>query len=260
MHYPLVEPEKLSEAQHTFITQFVRTIELVSVCSRALVGAKDTHSRNLAASDPYAQIVGLSCGADVAGRMDCDLPCEDVAQFAECYVRSDMRLLNRTHVGATQTVLNIHRYATGLKALVFDKSLLKHHPSQSIVGIVYSAYETNLKRFTALFPTYWTQFGFGCSIERVDHPAVDGLGRLSSLEHEVAFLLALGLDAEAIAHFLPRLRPGPGLDVDAALFGLADKAVAAGVAVADLRECLVEAHVHQRMPKSFFGKVVGVPI
>lgn len=259
MHYPLVEPEQFSEAHRTFISQFVRTIWLVSTCGGALVGAKDIHSRNLAASDAYARIVGLSSGADMVGRLDNDLPCEDVAQFSSCYVRSDRRLLDRTHLGATQTVLNIHRYATGLKALVFDKSLLKHHPSKSILGIVFSAYETNVKRFTALFPTYWTHFGFGCSIERVDHPAIDGLGRLSLLEHEVAFLLALGLDTEAIAHFLPRLRPGPGIDVDAALFGLADKAVAAGVAVADLRECLVEAHVHERMPKSFFAKVVGVP-
>lgn len=260
MHYPLVDPERLTEAHRIFIAQFVRTIALVSSCSGTIVGAKDVRSRYLAASDAFGRIVGLGSGAEVAGRLDCDLPCEDVAQFAECYVCSDRRLLDRTHVGATQTVLNIHRYATGLKALVFDKSLLKHHPTRSILGIVYSGYETNIKRFTALFPTYWTHFGFGCSIERVDHPAIDGLGRLSLLEHEVAFLLALGLDTEAIAHFLPRLRPGPGVDVDAALFGLADKAVAAGVSVADLRECLIEAHVHQRMPKSFFAKVVGVPI
>lgn len=137
MHYPLVDPERLTEAHRIFIAQFVRTIALVSSCSGTIVGAKDVRSRYLAASDAFGRIVGLGSGAEVAGRLDCDLPCEDVAQFAECYVCSDRRLLDRTHVGATQTVLNIHRYATGLKALVFDKSLLKHHPTRSILGIVY---------------------------------------------------------------------------------------------------------------------------
>jgi hypothetical protein len=260
MHYLLVEPEHFTDAHQRFIEQFSHTVELVSSSSDAIVDAKDVQSRHLTASDPYAHIVGLSFGKDVSGRMDGDMPCEDLARFAQCHVRQDRRLLLRPHVGAVQTVLNIHRYATGTKALVFDKYLLKHHPSQSVLGVVYSAYEIDVARFTLLFPDYWSQFGFGCSIERIDHPAVDGLGRLSTLEHEVAFLLALGFDTEAIGHVLPRLRPGPGNDVDAALFGIADKAAAAGVPMANLRNCLIEAFVHERMPKSFFAKVVGLPI
>lgn len=260
MHYLLVEPEHFTDAHQRFIEQFSHTVELVSSSCDAIVDAKDVQSRHLTASDPYAHIVGLSFGKDVSGRTDGDMPCEDLARFAQCHVRQDRRLLLRPHIGAVQTVLNIHRYATGTKALVFDKYLLKHHPSQSVLGIVYSAYEIDVARFTLLFPDYWAQFGFGCSIERIDHPAVDGLGRLSTLEHEVAFLLALGFDTEAIGHVLPRLRPGPGNDVDAALFGIADKAAAAGVPMANLRHRLIEAFVHERMPKSFFAKVVGLPI
>lgn len=259
MHYLVVEPEHFTDAHQRFIVRFSRTVEFISSCSEAIVDAKDVQSRHLAASDPYAHIVGLSFGKDVLGRMDSDMPCEDFARFAQCSLRQDHRLLRRSHMGAVQTVLNIHRYATGTRAFVFDKYLLKHHPSQSVLGIVYSAYEINVERFTLLFPDYWKQFGFGCSIERIDHPAVDGLGRLSTLEHEIAFLLALGFDTEAIGHVLPRLRPGPAMAVDAALFGIADKAAAAGVPMANLRNCLIEAFVHERMPKSFFTKVVGMP-
>lgn len=260
MHYVLVEPEHFTEAHHRFIQQFSHIVELTSSSGDAIVDAKDVRSRHLTATDAYAHIVGLSLGRDVMGRMDGDMPCEDFARFAQCFSRQDRRLLRCAHVGAVQTVLNIHRYATGTKALVFDKFLLKHHPSQSVLGVVYSAYEIGVERFTLLFPHYWEQFGFGCSIERMDHPAVDGLGKLSILEHEVAFLLAVGFDTEAIGHVLPRLRPGPGTDVDAALFGIADKAAAAGVPMANLRSCLIEAFVHERMPKSFFAKVVGMPM
>lgn len=260
MHYLLVEPEHFTDAHQRFIEQFSRTIELVSSCSDAIVDAKDVQSRHLTASDGYAHIVGLSFGKEVMGRMDTDMPCEDFARFEQSYLRQDRRLLLRTHMAAVQTVLSIHRYATGTRALVFDKCLLKHHPSKSVLGIVYNAYEIGAERFALLFPDYWKEFGFGCSIERMDHPVVDGLGRLSTLEHEVAFLLALGFDTESIGHALPRLRPGPGSDVDAALFSIADKAAAAGVPMASLRHCLIEAFVHERMLKSFFAKVVGMPM
>lgn len=259
MTYSLAESQSFIEEHQSFIERFARTIETASSTSGAIVGAKDIHSRHLTASDAYARIVGLRDGKDVAGRRDHDMPCEGTARFADCYVREDRDLLDRGDPGATTSVLNIHRYETGLTALVFDKFLLKHHPTKSILGIVYSAYETSLERFTALFPGYWTQFGFGCSIERADVSAVHALGELSPLEYEVAFLLAVGVDAEGITHFLRRLRPGPDAseDISAALAALANKATAAGVSVASLREALIEARVHQRMPASFFGKVVG---
>lgn len=258
MHYRLVEPQYFVDVHQSFVEQFARAVALVSTSSGAIVAAKDIQSRHFTASDLYGVLHGLSCGMDAQGLMDSEMPCEDVARFAECYVRSDRRLLDcGAHIGAMQTVLNIHQYATGSRALVFDKFLLKHHPTRSILGIVLAAYETSIDRFTACFPGYWTEFGFGCTIERVARPTVDGLGKLSQVEHEVAFLLAVGLDTETLARVLPRLRPGPGADVDAALFGLAEKAARAGVPMGGLRDCLIEAHVHQRMPKSFFARVDG---
>jgi hypothetical protein len=256
MPYSLIEPEQFTDEHRSCIEKFARTLDAASSRSGLIAGAKDIRSRHLTASDPYGRIVGLPCGKDVAGRMDRDMPCEGTAAFADCYVREDSRLLNGGDIGALKSVLNIHRYDTGFSALVFDKVLLKHHPSKSVLGVVYSAHETELGRFTAFFPGYWSQFGEGCSIERAECEAIDGVGRLSEAEYEIAFLLALGYNAEAIARFLPRLRQNTHADVSAVLDDLTDKMAAANIAPARMRDHMIEARVHQRMPKSFFDKVV----
>lgn len=257
MPYSLVEPEHFTHEHRSFIERFARTIEVASSSSGVIAGAKDIRSRHFTASDSYGRIVGLPCGKDVIGRMDRDMPCEGTAAFADCYVREDQRLIERGDVAALTSVLNIHRYDTGLSALIFDKFLLKHRPSKSVLGVVYCAYETNLARFTALFPEYWSQFGCGCSIERVDSEVIDGIGRLSGLEHEVAFLLALGCDADAITCSMRRLVPDTESSVRKALRSIVDRMATAGIPVANMRDRLVDARVHQHMPTTFFDKVVG---
>lgn len=259
MPYSLVEPEHFTDEHQSFIDRFARTIEVASSVNGVIVGAKDIRSRHLTASDSYGRIVGLPCGKDVAGRRDHDMPCEGTAAFADSYVREDQRLLASGDIGALKSVLNIHRYSTGLSALVFDKFLLKHLPSESVLGVVYYAYETELKRFTAVFPRYWSQFGWGCSIERTQGEVIDGVGRLAGVEYEVAFLLAQGYDAESIALCMRRLRPGLNIDSAAALSSITDRFAVAGIPVASLRDRLIEARVHQRMPASFFDKVMGSP-
>lgn len=255
MPYSIVEPGNFTEEHQSFIDQFAQTIEIASSRSALIAGAKDVRSCHLTASDRYGRTVGLSRGKEVSGRMDRDMPCEGTAAFADCYVREDRRLLEAGDTGALKSVLNIHRYKTGSSALVFDKFLLNHHPSRSVLGIVYCAYETDLDRFVSLFPDYWAQFGFGCSIERAEGEIVDGVGRLSEIEYEIAFLLALGLDTKAIVGFFRRLRPSRVADVGTSLFSIADKMAAAGVAVASIRDRLILARVHQRIPASFFARV-----
>jgi hypothetical protein len=257
--YSLVEPEQFTDEHRSFIERFAKTVEAASSGSALIAGAKDIQSRHLAASDRLARIVGLARGQDVAGRMDSDMPCEGTAAFADCFVREDRRLLQAGNIGAQKSVLNIHRYDTGFGALVFDKFLLKHHPSRSILGVVYHARETELGRFTALFPSYWSQFGEGCSIERAECETIEGVAQLSEAEYEIAFLVALGYSAEAIACVLPRLHPNAHDDVSATLSELTEKMTIAGVTVANMRDCLIEARIHQRMPRSFFDQVVRSP-
>lgn len=263
MTYSLVEPEQFSDEQQSLIERFARTIETASSSNGLIACAKDVHSRHLAATDYYGRIVGLARGKDATGRLDRDMPCEGTAAFADCFVREDRDLLHGGNIGALKSVLNIHRYDTGFNALVFNKFLLKHHPSKSIVGVVNCAHETELGRFTALFPTYWARFGEGCSIERAECGKVDGVGNLTEAEYEIAFLLTLDYGAESISSVLPRLRSsaaGTGhADISATLSRLIDKMSAAGIAYASIRDCLIEAHVHQRMPRSFFDQVVRSP-
>ena len=261
MSYSLVEPEHFTSEHQLFIERLMKTIQAASSSSNVITSAKDIHSCHLTASDAYARIVGLQQGMDVVGRMDRDMPCEGTAAFADCFVREDRRLLESGDIGAVTSVLNIHQYETGLGALVFDKFSLKHHASKSVLGVINCAREVDLERFVALFPDYWSQFGFGCSIERTESANVEGIGDLSEAEYEVAFLLALGHDAKCIEGFLRRSRSCPAvnveLDVDAALRTLADKAGAAGIPATNLRDRLIESRVHQRIPTSLFDKVVG---
>lgn len=258
MPYSLVEPEAFTDEHRSFIERFSRTVEVASAGSDVIAGVKDVRSRHLTASNAYGRIVGLRCGKDVAGMMDRDMPCDGTAAFADCYVREDQRLLNDGDIGALKSVLNIHRYDTGLSALVFDKFLMKHHPSKSVLGVAYCAFETSLERFTALFPAYWPRFGYGCSIERLNSEVIEGVGLISGLEYEVAFLLALGHDDKAITHFMRRLCPNAASNVGAALRGIADKMAAANIPPASIRDCLIESRVHQRMPALLFDKVVGL--
>ncbi len=261
MSYSLVEPEQFTDEHRSFIERFAKTIRAASSSSNVVTSAKDVRSCHLTASDAYARIVGLSSGNEVVGQMDRDMPCEGTAAFADCFVREDRRLLESGDIRAMKSVLNIHQYDTGLGALVFDKFLLKHHPSNSVLGIINCAHEADLERFVALFPGYWSQFGLGCSIERTRSETIDSIGTLSVAEYEVAFLLALGHDAKAIACFLRRSRRCTAIDADAdvdtALRTIADKMASAGIAASNIRDRLIEARVHQRMPASLFDQVVG---
>ncbi|MGN6231858.1 MAG: hypothetical protein ACTHNZ_11960 [Trinickia sp.] len=257
MSYSLVDPERFTDEHRLFIERFGRTIDVASSASGAIAGAKDVHSRHLTANDAYGRIVGLPRGGDVAGRMDRDMPCDGTAAFADCFVREDRRLLDSGDIGALKSVLNIHEYDTGLGALVFDKFLLKHHPSKSVLGLIYCAYHANLERFAALFPSYWSQFGSGCSIERTECGVIDGVGQFSTIEYEVAFLLTLGYDATAIPGFLRRSHFVPDASVDAALRAIGDKMAIVGIPITSVRDRLIEARVHQRMPTSLFDTVIG---
>ena len=257
MSYSLVEPEHFTEEQQSFVERFSRTVEVASSGSGVIAGVKDIRSRHLTATDPYGKIVGLPRGKDVAGRMDHDMPCEGTAAFADCFVREDRRLLACGDIGARKSVLNIHWYATGLGARVFDKRLLNHRPSEAVLGVVYCAYDVDLARFTALFPSYWSQFGLECSIERTECEMIEDIGPLPEAEYETAFLLALGYDAQFIAGVLHRLGLSPDAYADTAISSITDRMVHAGIPISNIRDRLIEARVHQRMPTSLFDKVVG---
>lgn len=252
MSYSLVSPECFTEQHQQYLSRFRRSIEAVSARSNACVGAKDIQSRHLIATDSYARIVGLAKGGDVAERFDRDMPCEGTAQFADCFVREDQSLLAHSEPNRMTSVLNVHQYSNGLKALIFDKFVLKHRPSRSILGTIYSAREIELSRFFTTLPTYTFEFGIGCSIESTGPDAITGDVALTEVEHEVAFLLTMNWNAEQIAQFMGAQGVALGSSIVQMTRIIAAKLGDESIGAASLREKLIALHVHQKMPSALF--------
>jgi hypothetical protein len=257
MSYSLVHPAQFTEKQKRFIERFCCSIAIVSSRSRTIVGAKDIESRHLVSTDAYAQIVGLTMGGDVTGRFDRDMPCQSTAQFADCFVREDRTLLSHRDPKRTTSVLNMHEYSNGLKTLVFDKLVLKHHPSKSILGTIYAAYEIDMSRFFSLLPTYTFEFGLGCSIERTDGRSVANNVVLTDFEHEIAFMLAINWTLEQITDFVKAHRPQHDTVVISTIRAISEKLCGEFLGALQVRDKLVELRVHQKMPRAFFNHIIG---
>ncbi|PRC94213.1 hypothetical protein [Solimicrobium silvestre] len=138
------------------------------------------------------------------------MPCEGTAQFADCFIEEDNALLNSGDIHQKKSTLNVHEYSGGIQALVFNKHILKHLPSQSILGTVYSAHEIEITNFFKLMPNYIEEFGIGCSIENVTGTLSVGDKLLTDYEHEVCFLIMMNWDFKQITmrihcHFTPLL-------------------------------------------------------
>lgn len=257
MSYSLVSPEQFTEKQKQYVERFRRAIEGASKRSATCFGAKDIHSRHIVATDAYARIVGLAKGGEVAGRFDREMPCEGTARFADCYVREDSALLARQDPNRMTSVLNVHEYSDGLKALVFDKFTLEHRASRAILGTIYSARRVDLSRFFTTLPTYTFEFGLGCSIECTDSDSVAADIALTDHEHEVAFLFAMNWPVEQIAQFMRSHTPLPDTRVLETLAALAEKFGEGAFAAASLREKLIDLRVHQKMPRALFDRLIG---
>lgn len=257
MSFSLVAPEQFAARQQQYLEKFRQSIDLVSSQANAIVGAKDINSQHLIATDSYARIVGLPKGGDVTGRFDREMPCEGTAQFADCYVREDRELLSHRDPARMSAVINIHEYSDGLKALVFNKFALKHRPSKSILGTIYSAYEFDISRFFAMLPNYTFEFGTGCSIAQADARPIDIETQLTDLEYEIAFLLTMKWSLGQIRDFLTEYRRGTEAGVMGSIRTIGNKLGSGFRGASALRDRLIELGVHQKMPKALFNHVVA---
>ena len=261
LEYQLVAPESFSSEQNLFIQKFKKTIALFSFRTQFIFGAKDIESRHLIATDAYAKIVGLSHGAEVGGKFDDEMPCEGTVQFAAAFVESDIALFDGRNIYKKVSKLCVHEYADGLKARLFDKYPLKHHASQSILGLIYTAQEINISQFLALVPNYLTEFGMGCELEGVHRHLVLGDVTLTDYEHEICFLLTLNWSNQQIADFLNQHRPAAHIRgperIDKYRERICRKLKLALRSDDDLRVCLIHMGVHKKIPKLFFSRLVG---
>ncbi|KVD87327.1 hypothetical protein WS62_18085 [Burkholderia sp. ABCPW 14] len=186
------------------------------------------------------------------------MPCEGTAQFADCYVQEDQELLREQDIRQKKSILNIHEYTHGIDALIFEKYLVKHVASESVLGIIYSAHRVEISAFMALIPNYVHEFGVGCSIENASRTIAVGGTTLTNYEHEVCFLLAMNWDFKQIADFMNKHRPISRTRSSDAIYKcrnrICEKLACHPV---HLREMLVGMGIHQKMPTSFFQRVIG---
>ncbi len=268
MEYSLVSPEQFSPDQLALVESFTESVRMISDQAQGMIlGVKDIHSRHIVSTDGYARIVSLHSGEEVTGRMDCDMPCSGTVQFAECYVAEDQSLLACGDMYRSINVLNVHQYADGLHARVFTKHLLKHPPSRSVLGVIYSAREMKVDDVLGILPNYITEFAVaGCSLEKTPGGYLKGEVKLTEYEQEICFFILLKWSFGQIAEFMNKYRPaldGKIRVADSIIKGknrICAKMNLPTNRVGDLREALVVLGIHRKIPGSLFDRLIGSTI
>lgn len=259
-----VSPAEFTPEHTIFFNRFKASLLHISEqMDDVILGVKDIHSRHLIGTDATARVLALKHGMELAGRLDCEMPCEGTAQFADSFVAEDRALLAASDIDKAIKILRIYHFADGLSARIFTKSLLKHRSSQSVLGVVYHAYTICIDDFLGIVPNYIMEFGVACSIEpRIISPG-DGLSKLTEYEHEICFLLLLNWDFGDIADFMNTFRPRPGKSprvADSIIKSknrICEKMGLPTVRLAGLRDTLIAAGMQKKMPRSFFRRLIG---
>lgn len=260
--YSIVTPENLTQAHIAYIESFKNSIELISKQTDIILGAKDVNSKHIISTNQYAKIVGLKTGLDVSGRYDKEMPCDGTAQYADIYVKEDLQLINTLNPNSGISILNVHNYSDGMKARIFKKHLLKHHESKSILGTVYSGHDVALKDFINIIPSYIIQFGATGSIESIsNNHLIDGVHKFSNYEQEICFLLLLNWDFKQIATFMNQFRPDKHIRTADTIIKkknyICTKLKLNNNKLNELRDFLVSVGFHNKMPSSFYNRIVG---
>lgn len=197
-------PEDFTASDKQHITNLETSIHLLSSCSDIVMAIKDVYSTYIASSDEYAKLIGLPKKEDVKGKTDYDMPCSGTKDFAHKFVQEDKDLI-RTKSQSSLTTLNIHHYADGLKALVFNKKLIINYETNSILGIFLSAYYVDLESFLRLIPNFHlaTRSTNKKPLESIKAQKVE----LNEYEQEICYLLLMNWELKQIANFMNEVRP-----------------------------------------------------
>jgi transcriptional regulator with XRE-family HTH domain len=256
--YKLVSPEDFTEEQKEFIKSFQDSVNIISSQTGLVLGFKDIHSKHVMSTDAFAHLVALPHGRDVAGRFDRDMPCEGSARFAEDLVNEDRELLSRKDPNRKKSIINIHEFATGPDAFICDKYPLKHQPSHSILGVIFIGNKVEISNFFTLFPNYFLKFGMGASIEIVNEPLEVGGAQLTEYEHEICFLMTLGLSFNQIACFMNTPGSLSAMRDPGAIYECKERIHQKfNCPSSSLRELLIEEGIHKKIPSSFFNRLMG---
>ncbi len=241
-----------------------RTMATLSTHTRCIAGAKDRHSRHVASTDAYAALVGLRKGGDVCGRLDCDMPCEGTARFAETFVAEDLEVIARATAEASTATLktvNIHRYDTGPAAWMFEKRALFDGRHANAIGTIYTAHQIDPNPLLPLLLGGTEQRLIAGSLRFAEGGLSLGAARLTAHEHEIAYLLGLGWTARNIKRLLDHIRPGStprGIDsIYKCRARICTKLDAADLGAKAFREMIVATGIGASFPASLIEARVG---
>jgi hypothetical protein len=260
--YRLIKPEKFSLEHINYIENFKQMIKMLSINTDVIMGAKDINSRHIVSTNEYARIVGLKKDADVADRLDKEMPCEGTVQYADQFVQEDRLLMESKDIKKGLSILNIHNYSDGTKARIFKKYMLKHEQSESILGTIYAGYDVNLTDVLNIIPNYIIRFGATGSIEAINNNTkIVNNTTLTNYEQEICFLLLLNWSFKQIADFMNFFRPiKTQRTMDTIIKKknyICQKLGLASTILSNLQEFLVSINFHNKMPASFFKIVIG---
>ncbi len=264
MSYQLVAPKDYTEQHKKLIDSYREAIAAVPAEAELFFDFKDVDSRFIAATDFAGRLWGLKKGQDAIGRLDRELPCEGVVQFADDFVREDLEVLNSNDLSKNIMILDLIHYCCGRKLLLTSKSLLKHDESQSKLGVRCLSMEVKFSDFLSLLPNYYAEFGPGGSITRETESIALENAKLTPYEHEVCFLLTLNWSHKQIAEFMNKYRPtsAPRVadTIHKCINRIHEKLNIQHCYDDSFRELLVHLGVHKRMPQAFFDRLIGTHV
>lgn len=258
--YKLIAPQHFTDEHCNYIKNFKESIIALSGGTEMMIGAKDINSRHIISTDSFAKIVGLKNGNDVTGRLDREMLCEGTVEYASCYVKEDLELINSFDVNKTMSTLNIHYYSDGFRARIFKKYILHHQRSQSILGVIYSGHNALLKDTFKIIPSYAARFDINCSIESINSQILVAGVRLTDYEQEICFLILLGWGFRQIANFMNHIRPTAKKRTINHIVKkkneLCQKFNLSSNRTEDLQEFLVSINFHNKIPAIFFNQII----
>lgn len=256
--YYLVQPNEYSEEQKKFIEKIKETINIISAQTDLILGARDVHSRPLILTEAARRLLEMSeCMARAPG-------CANASRFSSCLMteddQEDRDLLMQGDINKKISVLNILQCRDGMRAVVFDKQLLKHVPSQSVLGIFFSAREIELEQCFTVIPNFVLEFGTGVGIEKSHGPLSLQQVKFSEYEHEVCYLMTMNWTCRQIADFFNQYRPKAVPRCVDTIYKcrnrICDKLGIADYSTEKLRVRLISMGMHRKMPQSFFNRIL----
>jgi len=263
-NYKIVKPDGYTKEHLAYIDQFKDSMILLASQTDFMCLLKDVNCRSIIGSDISAKTFGFKSGADFADKLIADFPCESIASHAAQITQQEQELINTCDISKNSEVLCVFEYCDGLKARVANKRLFYHKPSASILGIVGTATNVQLRDFINIVPTYILRFGVLGSIESMKQEVnVQGV-TLNEYEQEICFLFLLGWNFQQVTEFMDVFRPKSTPRTTDTIVKkknyICHKLGLTNTNLKNLCEYLFSIGFHKKMPESFYSRMIGSKI